>query len=174
MFVCTSSLMSKAIMQWTQDAYTHVAISLDGEEFYSFARRYAYTPLPAGLTKETMSKGFYKRKPNTPCVAYRIQVNDFQYSQLKTKLEKMFAKRFRYKYNLIGVAFCNHSILLQRKNYRFCSEFVSELLRDSQVIQLQKQPQHIRPMELTKLADCEKIYEGCTSDYQAESYDGEK
>ena len=105
LFVCTPSIVSRAIKKYTNDSYTHVAISVDPDmkEFYSFARRYSYSPLPAGFVMESLDNNFYRRNPKSQCKILSIDVTEEQYAAVKRKLKFMYENRYEYKYNLVGL-----------------------------------------------------------------------
>ena len=166
-FVCTPSIVSRAIKKYTKDSYTHVAISVDPDmkEFYSFARRYSYSPLPAGFVMESLNSSFYKRNGESRCKLVAIDVTEEQYSSIKKKLKVMYENRYDYKYNLMGLLLYGQNISLQRKYHRFCSEFVSEILKENNIMYSQKSPQKIRPIDLTRIENSSDIYEGTIRNY---------
>ena len=166
-FVCTPSIVSRAIKKYTKDSYTHVAISVDPDmkEFYSFARRYSYSPLPAGFVRESLNNSFYKRNGESRCKLVSIDVTEEQYASVKEKLKLMYENRYDYKYNLMGLLLYSQNISFQRKYHRFCSEFVSEILKENNIMYSQKSPQKIRPIDLTRIENSSDIYEGTIRNY---------
>ena len=166
-FVCTPSIVSRAIKKYTNDCYTHVAISVDPKlkEFYSFARRYSYSPLPAGFVMESLDNSFYKRNGESRCKLVEIEVTEEQYTAVTRKLKLMYENRYDYKYNLMGLLLYSQNINFQRKYHRFCSEFVSEILKENNILYSPKSPQKIRPIELTKIKASKAIYEGTVMNY---------
>ena len=57
----SDTFISKAIYLMTQDSYTHISISFEEnlQPMYSCARKYTYSPIPAGIRNESFEKGFY-------------------------------------------------------------------------------------------------------------------
>ncbi|MEW8972701.1 MAG: hypothetical protein AB2375_00785 [Tissierellaceae bacterium] len=163
----SGSMFSKAINIYTRDPYTHVSIALDRdlEELYSFGRLRPYNPLLAGFVREDIVNGTFKRFSNTRCVLYALKVNKEQYDRVKKELDKFKMEANRYGYNLIGIigAMFNHPI--QRKYNYFCSQFVSEVLNNSGINILDKDPGLTSPMDFARCRDLEIIYEGRLSKY---------
>ena len=75
---------SRLIHFATRDSYTHASIGLDGPDgpFYSFARKYRYLALPAGLVEEQVT--VYRRAG--PCCLYELKVSEESYFRLRQKL----------------------------------------------------------------------------------------
>ena len=169
LFVCTPSIVSRAIKRYTNDSYTHVAISVDPDmkEFYSFARRYSYSPLPAGFVMESLDNNFYRRNPKSQCKILSIDVTEEQYAAVKRKLKFMYENRYEYKYNLVGLLLYSQNINFQRKNHRFCSEFVSEVLKENNILSSPKNPQQMRPIELMNIENSIDVYEGTVMNYSS-------
>ena len=55
----SDTFISKAIYLMTQDSYTHISISFEEnlQPMYSCARKYTYSPIPAGIRNESFEKG---------------------------------------------------------------------------------------------------------------------
>lgn len=86
----SNSFVSKAIYYMTQDDYTHISISFEEslQPMYSCARKYTYTPLPAGIKNESLISGFYLKNSSIPCALYRIKVTEDKYNKAKALLKK--------------------------------------------------------------------------------------
>lgn len=138
----SDTIISKAIHLATSDQYTHVSISFDSslQPLYSFSRKYIHLPLPAGIRHEPLSEGFYKKYHYIPCALYELRVNDEIYHNAKVITENMLKESKSYKFNVLGLVLCKLNIPYDRKNYYFCSEFVSEVLIKSQALHLPKIP----------------------------------
>ena len=65
----------------------------------------------------------------------------------------------------MGLLLYGQNISLQRKYHRFCSEFVSEMLKENNIMYSQKSPQKIRPIDLTRIENSSDIYEGTIRNY---------
>ena len=72
----SDTFISKAIYLMTQDSYTHISISFEEnlQPMYSCARKYTYSPIPAGIRNESFEKGFYNKNQHIPCALYKLTV----------------------------------------------------------------------------------------------------
>ncbi len=158
----SNTIVSRLVRLTTFDKYTHVSISFEEDltPLYSFARHYIYSPLPAGLRPEYLNSGFFKRYPRIPCALYELRVEDDAYEAAKKSVHDMMEQSQRYKFNILGLFMCRLSIPSKRKNHYFCSEFVSEILVQSNALPLPKDPSLMRPSDYTKLPDLSCCYEG--------------
>ena len=148
----SNSFVSKAIYYMTQDDYTHISISFEEslQPMYSCARKYTYTPLPAGIKNESLISGFYLKNSSIPCALYRI----------KALLKKILEDEGDYKYNLMGLVLCHFELAYRRHHYYFCSEFVSEILAHSQILELPKMPSLMKPSDYLLFEELECLYKG--------------
>lgn len=158
----SGSMFSRAINMYTRHPYTHVSIALDEDlkELYSFGRLRPRNPIFAGFIKEDIENGTYGRFPNTKCRLCSLKVNEMQYKKLEMELNKFKKEANKYGYNFLGLigAMFNHPI--QRRYNYFCSQFVSEILRNSDINILDKDPGLTAPMDFIGCKDLEFIYEG--------------
>ena len=158
----SNTFVSSLVKIATADRYTHVSISFEENltPFYSFARRYVHSPLPAGLRPEYLNRGFFKRYPRIPCALYELVVEDEVYARAKETVETMMLDAHKYKFNIWGLFLCRFSIPSRRKRHYFCSEFVSKVLIESEALPLPKVPSLMRPNDYTKLPDLICLFEG--------------
>lgn len=158
----SDTCVSKMISLATADEYTHISIAFDKDLYpmYSFARKYLYTPLPAGLRIEPLQDGFYKRNDSIPCALYELKVSDESYKKAKALVSEMMEEEKLYKFNILGLILCRMNISYKRNQHYFCSEFVSEILQKSEAIQLPKNPSLMRPADYTQLEELDCLYEG--------------
>ena len=158
----SDTYVSKIIYLMTSDAYTHVSISFEEnlQPLYSFSRKYVNSPLPAGLQKESLDGGFLRKYDDIPCVLYELQVSDKVYFAAKKEVERMMKKSSIYRYSILGLFFCRMNIPFHRKNYFFCSQFVSEILRRSQALHLPKDTSLMRPNDYTNIPGLFCRFEG--------------
>ena len=158
----SNSFVSKAIYYMTQDDYTHISISFEEslQPMYSCARKYTYTPLPAGIKNESLISGFYLKNSSIPCALYRIKVTADKYNKAKALLNKILEDEGDYKYNLMGLVLCHFELAYRRHHYYFCSEFVSEVLLKSQALYLPKLPCLMRPADYASISILECVFRG--------------
>lgn len=158
----SETFVSKAIYLMTQDSYTHISISFEEtlQPMYSCARKYTYSPLPAGIRNESLIKGFYNKNQHIPCALYKLTVSKEIYDKAKMILESILNHHQDYKYNLMGLILCKLEVPYRRENYYFCSEFVSEILAYSQALELPKLPCLMKPADYLLFEELECLYQG--------------
>lgn len=149
---------SRMIHLATRDNYTHASIGLDGPggPFYSFARKYRYLALPAGLVEEHVTLC----RRTVPCCLYELKVSEDTYFRLRRQLRSMYAKREMYHYSLLGAFACYFNLSLQRRHHYFCSQFVSGLLENCGAVELPKPPTLLRPADLCQLEHLRPVHQG--------------
>lgn len=166
----SGSMFSKAINLCTREPYTHVSIGFDENlnELYSFGRIYPYNPIIAGFVREDIKNGTYRRFPNTNCALYSLEIDEIQFRRLKRELNRFKREGDRYGYNLLGVVSAAFNYPLHRKYNYFCSQFVSELLLNSGIRIIDKNPSLTAPMDFVNCDKLEFIYEGNLKTYSNE------
>ena len=129
----STSAVSRLIGHFTDEPYTHVSIALEPKSriMYSFARKYARLPLPAGLVEEHMDGGFYRDQGNIPCAVLRMDVDDRVYYRAKDRICDMLVRREEFRYSVLGLLACKMGIPAEIPGYYFCSQFVAEILADT-------------------------------------------
>lgn len=159
----SDTYISKMISVATDAKYTHASISFHKDlcPMYSFARKYLYTPLPAGIRTEPLEDGFFKRNDDIPCALYELRVSRDSYQRAQTLVQEMMANDDTYKFNILGLFLCKVNVSFKRKRYYFCSEFVSEILLESKALtELPKTPNLMRPEDYTNLKQLTCLYTG--------------
>lgn len=158
----TSSLPSRMIRFFTGDTYTHASIAFDDNirSMYSFARRHAAFPLPAGLVEEHIDRGFYRSQGNIPCAVLSLSVSDRKYFMLRTKIYNMFCRADEYRYSIIGLLMCKFRIPLEIPGYFFCSQFVAKLLAECDIVSLPKAPALMHPSDFLEISSMRCLFEG--------------
>lgn len=158
----TTSVPSRLIGRFTNDPYTHVSISFEDElpVMYSFARKYARLPLPAGLVKEQLDHGFYLSQKDSPCRLMKLRVPDAIYRRAKNRVADMYALRSEYSYSVLGLIMCKLDIAMEIPGRYFCSQFVGKVLSDSGALDLPKPPTLMHPYDFDGLAGVTPVFTG--------------
>lgn len=140
LFTCYKDMASDFIYYISGKGYTHASIALEEnpEYYYSFNSK--------GFRKEYPQR--YKKRMRDKSASFYLEISEESYQKIRKRLMEMEAQTERYRYTRIGVLFCLLRIAWHRKDHYFCSEFVSELLRMAEGIQLRKKsslylPQHL-------------------------------
>lgn len=174
----THSLPSRLIHAATGDGFTHVSIALDRDltALYSFARKYARTPLPAGLVRENLHEAIYARSGRSLCALYKIDVSDAQFYTVQAKIASMLSAKKAYRYNLLGVLLCKLDLAYERRHHMFCSQFVASLLADADIITLPRPASLMHPVDFIDMPGLVRCYEGplsaCDTWWQREEKTG--
>ncbi len=165
----STSFPSRIIRFFTGEPFTHVSIAFDGglTILYSFARKHAVFPLPAGLVEERIDRGFYKNQKDIPCALLRIDVPNRVYYRAKDKVRDMFQHRGEYHYSIVGLILCSFHIPFEIPNQYFCSQFVSEILADSGALTLPKPAALMHPSDFCDIDGFHVLYCGGLSSLRA-------
>ncbi len=164
----TSTIPSRVIKMWTKEPYAHASLALDIEleEMYSFARKGVKNPFNCGFISEDIEKGIFGRDVETRCRVLRLWVTANQHKKILKILNKFKKEKSFYGYNYIGIfgVICNKAVE-RRYNY-FCSQFVYYVLDRAGVRMFGKKPGLARPEDFRTWDEPELIYEGKLHDYR--------
>ncbi len=152
--------------------YSHVSISLDKnfENMQSFSRKEMHNPFNAGLVKESIKEGHFKKNREKGNIAIlKIEVPEEKYLKLAQSIEENWKNKNKFNYNYLGViVMLFFGIGVKRKNRFFCSEYVSTLLKEAEILNsTYKECHHIRPFDLYDVYKPQIIYEGNIKEYIA-------
>lgn len=151
LFTSGSGTVSRLIYWLTGRQYTHASIGLgkQTECFYSFNFRGFRTEHPS-------HRKIKNRKKNSLC--YQFKVTKEEYQQLEKNIETYQRETQELHYNILGAILCVLRIYLpiKKKTDYFCSEFVSEQLREMNSFQLKKSARMYHPNNLAKTLSQQK------------------
>lgn len=161
----TRTWISRSIGHITKSSYTHVSLSFDNkfDNMYSFARKNPSNPFNAGLTIENINNVVYSN-PYCTCLIYKIPVTTEQLELLKNELDIYLSSANLYKYNFLGLFAVLFNKPLKRKNYYFCSQFISTLLSKSTIWYSPKCPELTKPSDLVQIPNAIVYYQGYIND----------
>jgi hypothetical protein len=80
-------------------------------------------------------------------------------------IQEITALKENYRYNLLGLFGVVFNKPVKRKNAFFCSQFVASVLKESNIIDFEKDLSLIEPSDLPHSAKFQLIYEGRLKDY---------
>lgn len=166
-FSKTGTWLSKMIKFATNDKYIHVSLSLDSslEKMYSFGRTNPNNPFCGGFVIENLHSGVYRKFKNSTCLIYKVPITEKQYKALVKELNYFIINKNKFHYNLLGLFFVPTNKSFIRRNFYFCSQFVSEVLLKSSIYVSDKKPEFHRPMDLLNIKNKEFVYEGLIKNY---------
>ncbi len=161
-FTRTGTWLSRLISVFSDIEYPHASLSFDDEftKMYSFGRKNPNNPFSGGFAVENLYAGVFQRSSHCKCLIFRIKVSEDQYLSIKKYVETFSEDKEKYRYNFLGLYGLMFNFPLKRKNYYFCSQFVSEALMKGNVLKLDKVPELTRTDELYSIENKEILYEG--------------
>ncbi len=167
----SGSILSKLINIYTKTTYTHVSLGLDKDldQLYSFGRLKPYNPVIGGFIREDILNGTYTRFPHTKCAIYLLTVTEEQYEKLANEIKRFTQEQEKYKYNLLGLVGVIVNRPIQREYSYFCSQFVTEVLTNSGINIIKKNPGLTSPIDFIECKELEIIYEGQLNQYNKET-----
>lgn len=133
--------------------YTHASIGLEEDlnTFYTFAYK--------GFRIEKVSV-YVERNHNFPCVLYEIDVPEKVYEETKKKLFEFVENKHEYSYSFVGVILGLIYVPHKFKKRYFCSQFVSEILKDCKIVELHKSTSTFFPGDFRNIKDAKLRMQG--------------
>lgn len=164
----TSTIPSNVIKMWTKEPYAHTSIALDIElnKMYSFARKKLNNPFNCGFITEDITKGVFGRDVNTACRIGRLWVTPTEYRRIRGILKSFQKNKASYKYNYIGIFGVMINRAVERKYNYFCSQFVYYVLQKAGVKMFDKPPGLAKPEDFRVWSELELVYEGKLNQYR--------
>ena len=166
-FTKTGTWFSKVLDFIEPSDYIHSSLSLteDLNTLYSFGRKNPNNPFSGGFAIESLESGVFSKNKNIPLSIYKVEVTTPQYNLISNMIDNFLLNRGDYKYNMLGLIgfFINKPI--KRENHYFCSQFVSEVLLNSNVITLNTPSCLTRPSDLIDAYPNNLMYKGYTGEF---------
>lgn len=159
MLSATNSMLSTAIGTVTKKKYNHISISFDKElnEVYSFGRLNPNNPFNGGFSREQVTSNFYLK---AECQIYELEVTKLELEKLRSIINRYEENKRYYYYNLLGLITAWLNIPWDRPNTHFCSEFVSTVLIEADVLSNTLIPSITTPHDIVNNLDLSLYYEG--------------
>ncbi len=133
---------------------------------YSFGRIYPYAIFPAGFVREAPDISTFKRFHKSKIIVLEVEVSEEVYKSVEKRIMDMFENREKYHYNYKGLfSAAVKKTYPKRKNYYYCSEFVTEVLEDNNLINRREFPDIVHPMNFLNMP-WKEVYRGRISEYK--------
>lgn len=160
----TGTIFTKLIKMYTKKPYNHASLSFDPYflEVYSFGRKRQRNPFIGGFVKESVYKGLLR---NASCAIYSCHVTEEQYVKMQEFILNIEIEKHRYRYNLLGVFALPFQKKINRSHAFFCSQFVSTVLSEGNVVDLQKPACFVTPHDLQYGNPFQLVFQGQMSDF---------
>lgn len=166
----TGTVLSRILKVITGAEYNHVSLCLsrDLELMYSFGRKNPYNPFYGGFVLESPNFGTFKRFVNTKVKVISIDVDEETYDQIKQRLEYMLLNKNEFGYNYLGLYLAALKIRFTVKNRYFCSEFVKDVLLNSNITDAACLVDIAipRPIDFLAIPNTNTVYIGKLQDYK--------
>ncbi len=164
----TATLPSNVIKMWTGEPYAHTSLALDLElnEMYSFARKKLRNPFDCGFISEDITKGVFGRDKGTTCKIARLWITEEQHEKVLDILDKFKKEKAFYGYNYLGIFGIVFNKAVERDYNYFCSQFVFHVLDKAGIKMFNKKPGLARPEDFRVWEELEVIYEGKLHEYR--------
>jgi len=137
----------------TGSKYTHAAIGIEGERFFSFGIRKGFQVERPWLFSQI-------RKDSETCALYKLDISEESYNEIKKRIDKFWENKNEYRFSFIGLLLCMLKIPHRFKKQYFCSRFVAELLSESGALKLKKSPSLYHPNDFMKEAQLFLCFQG--------------
>ncbi|CAM2838748.1 hypothetical protein [Erysipelothrix tonsillarum] len=163
----TGSLLTRIIKMVTGAPYNHVSISFDASlhKLYSFGRKQPHNPFWGGFVEESFYEGTFKRFKNTRCLVLKLQVEADTYALLEANVRVFIENMDLYHYNFVGLIGAAFKRRIARENGYYCSEFVAEVMEQSNLVFWETPNYLVHPYDFSKVDQFEVVYEGLLADF---------
>lgn len=164
----THTVPARLIRLYTGEPYSHTSIALDVElnEMYSFARKHVYNPFDCGFIDENIETGIFGKDKNIYCSVYAVPVTEEQYQIIKQEIDVFVKNRGEYKYNYSGLFSIMFGRNVEDGKHFFCSQFVSHIFYKSGIKLFAKEDGLIKPYDFHVRLKDKRIYKGKLSEYR--------
>lgn len=164
----TNTIVARLIRLYTRKPFSHASIALDVEleELYSFARKQRFNPLNSGFVKENLNTGVFGADKNARCGVYRIPVTEEQYEYASKEIKHFAENQKDYGYNYIGLFSAMFGINVADGTHFMCSQFVYHICHKSGIAQFPENNGLVRPFDFHMKLKDNQIYKGKLSEYR--------
>jgi hypothetical protein len=166
-FSKTGTWLSTLISIFSDIRYPHASLSFDRNftEMYSFGRTNPNNPFSGGFVVENLYDGVFRKSTNCECMIFRVTVTEEQYHLLQKYVDEFSKEKDKYRYNFLGLYGIMLNRPLKRKNYYFCSQFISDALMKCNVLESSKAPELTRTDDLYNIKNREILFEGFVNNH---------
>lgn len=135
------------IYSWLKGGtYNHASIGIDDtfSEFYSFRTKW-------GLCVEHPFDFAKRHKEDVPCAIYEIEISEDQYEKLTAGINGFLDEKDDYHYSYLSLVLGFIGVKHNIQKGLYCSRFVANLLKQSEILSLDKHPSLYMPSDLLKV-----------------------
>jgi inositol transport system substrate-binding protein len=148
---------SRVFRFFSRCKFSHASIGVSDTDwtFFSYVLK--------GFRKELPKKHPTFKKQEVLCRLYRVEVSDEVYNKTKAALEDHASRAHDYKFSYLGFVLCVLRIVYPLKGQYICSQFVSEILEQTNAVPLKKHSSLYLPDDFTKMSELDLCYSGYLS-----------
>ncbi len=168
----TSTFLGRVIQKRFNVKYNHCSLAFDDslEEFYSFGRKRPRNFISGGFVCESKNSGFFKCFGNSKILVLRVPVTPDQLAKAHAHVDHFVENRHAYGFSRLGLLFCAVGIPIKRNRKYFCSQFVAEILLQSDIYDFGKSEALVRPHDFLALLEPDRVvYKGKIANYPSPS-----
>lgn len=145
---------SKLIGIMTHSPYTHASIGLEEDlnTYYSFVWK--------GFIVEDITRYLKRFRKPFPCELHEFEVTAEQYDIIKRLVHEFAAKKQTYSFARWELIFGLFHMPIVRQNRYYCSQFIADVLKESEVLQSKRNSARYFPKDFGKLAGGNMIFKG--------------
>jgi len=164
----TNTIVAKLIRLYTKKPYSHASIALDMEleELYSFARKQRFNPLNSGFVREYLDKGVFGADRNAHCGVYKIPVTVEQYEHISDEIEHFVNNKDDYGYNYLGLFSAMFGKNIADGTHFMCSQFVYHVFCKGGIRLFHDDNMVVRPFDFHVKLEDKQIYNGNLHEYR--------
>ncbi|MGL4762526.1 MAG: hypothetical protein ACRC6T_16435 [Sarcina sp.] len=161
----SGTLYARAIRWFTKDKYSHVSLALEEEKdiWYSMGRKGKNKFWAVRFQVEDVRERFLEWFPNTEVMILEREVPDDVYYKIKALLDNYSEETT--KYNYLGVLGVTMNKEIEHKNRYFCSELVANILKEVELLDIDRPPVLTKPMDFLDDESYTMTYEGDVTGY---------
>lgn len=147
-------IWSKLIGLMTLSPYTHASIGLEEDlnTYYSFVWK--------GFIVEDITRYLKRFRKPFPCELYEFDVSVQQYEIVKRVVHEFAAHKHNYTFARWELVFGLFHMPIIRRNRYYCSQFIADVLKESEVLQSTRNSARYFPKDFGKLAGANMVYKG--------------
>lgn len=156
---------AKAIRWFTKDKYSHASLCLeeDWTTWYSMGRKGRRKFWIVRFQEENVKERFLDWFPDTELMILEREVSDETYYKIKEILG-MYDENTT-KYNYLGILGMTINKGIEHENRYFCSELIANILKEVELLDIDKEPVLTKPMDFLDDASYVVKYEGDVRGY---------
>ncbi|MGL4453080.1 MAG: hypothetical protein ACRCTZ_18115 [Sarcina sp.] len=156
----SGTMYARAIRWFTKDKYSHVSLALEDEKdiWYSMGRKGKNKFWIVRFQEENVRERFLEWFPNTEVMILEREIPDELYYKIQVLLDNYNEKTT--KYNYLGILGVTMNRGIEHKNRYFCSELVANILKEVDLLDLNRPPVLTKPMDFLEDDSYTMTYEG--------------